>query len=439
MDKQEKPVFEEMSPEGETRSNLPRSDKKQKWKYEGIFNRWFFQYNPLFFFSAFCFLVGVFLVSEGLFETGRGRLTPLLDGAVQLYELLLIGGAWYLYRKAGRRRAGVILGLLEVLFIFDCTFRTEVMAGLKTWGVLTSAAWMVLFSLKLAALMWIFRLRFRFLNMALLLYAGLLAGVFPHLTIRNLGYEKELHLFAVWSISVLAAIYFAFKPRLSARAARFRVFGDLTLDSFACAIAGIILCAHLGAYLYQFSVALSWYHFSPLILITPFVMRRNREAVTWVCAAIALALSLDYPFAVFPCGVMASVVFGYGALKLGQERMFAGSILSLYLAGITFGWAEWPFPDPGYFASFLAATGLVAFAIWRGRWSAFAGIPLVLGHVFGDLYELFSSGIANPNLRWGIVLLVVGFLALLSGVLFNTLARRRAEPTLPGEKREPSL
>jgi len=44
---------------------------------------WFVQYNPLYFFSAFCVLLGVFLISQGLEELGWKN-GPLFDPAGRL-------------------------------------------------------------------------------------------------------------------------------------------------------------------------------------------------------------------------------------------------------------------------------------------------------------------------------------------------------------------
>lgn len=77
-------------------------------RFRQTLHEWFVVYNPLYFASALCFLVGVWL--------GSGELAPLdwrlgdlaLLGIVQLYELALIGGAWLLWRAGAKRPATIL-------------------------------------------------------------------------------------------------------------------------------------------------------------------------------------------------------------------------------------------------------------------------------------------------------------------------------------------
>ncbi|MCW8142117.1 MAG: hypothetical protein KIT58_24685, partial [Planctomycetota bacterium] len=60
----------------------------------------FVTYNPLFLFSALLLLGGAWLVNPPRLDGGRDRLLVVqLFGAVQGYELLLLGAAWVLARR----------------------------------------------------------------------------------------------------------------------------------------------------------------------------------------------------------------------------------------------------------------------------------------------------------------------------------------------------
>jgi len=87
-------------------------------RFRKLFHRWFVQYNPLYFVSALCVLLGMFLVSLGLGDLGWNLGQIILTAVIQVYEILLITGAAILFRLAGERRPAVILGLLEVFFLF---------------------------------------------------------------------------------------------------------------------------------------------------------------------------------------------------------------------------------------------------------------------------------------------------------------------------------
>ena len=129
-----------------------RTGAHDRWIYY-----WFVQYNPFFFFSALCVLIGMYLVTTGLSDWYTGQL--VLASVMNVYELCLILGAVLLFRVAGKRRPGVILGLAAVFFLFDPTLRTEGLTALWPAVLLIAPLWIGLVVIKLAALRYAFRLR----------------------------------------------------------------------------------------------------------------------------------------------------------------------------------------------------------------------------------------------------------------------------------------
>ncbi len=99
--------------------------------FQHVVYDWFVRYNPLYFFSALCVLLGMYFVSQGLeaMEWTAGQL--LLSRVIQVYEILLIAGAALLFRGAKLSRPAVILGIMEMVFLFDCTFRAEAATTLE--------------------------------------------------------------------------------------------------------------------------------------------------------------------------------------------------------------------------------------------------------------------------------------------------------------------
>ncbi|MBF0537427.1 MAG: hypothetical protein HQL03_04140 [Nitrospirae bacterium] len=124
-----------------------------------LLDYWFIQYNPLYFFSAFCVLLGGFLVKSSLNLQDFNMWQSLLVAIMIVYEVLLVVGAWLLFRVAGQNRSAVTLGLMEVFFLFDFIFNTEGMTFIDNYGYALAVLWVVAAVMRMIALMWIFRLQ----------------------------------------------------------------------------------------------------------------------------------------------------------------------------------------------------------------------------------------------------------------------------------------
>jgi len=176
-------------------------------RVRGLLHYWFVQYNPLYCFSALCVLCGTFLVTNGLETIGWEQGQILLTIVIQAYEILLLISTALLFRVAGQRRPAVILGIVEVFFLFDPTFQTMTIAHLGTTGLVMSTAWVVMVLVKLEILAWIFRLKTS--PTALILPALAAVGVagMPY----ALGYtgaaNGTIHLIATWYVVGLVAVF----------------------------------------------------------------------------------------------------------------------------------------------------------------------------------------------------------------------------------------
>ena len=67
-----------------------------------LLHYWFVQYNPLYFFSALCVLLGMFLVTRELPPLNWRQGQLFISGVMQAYELILIAGAALLFRGASQ-------------------------------------------------------------------------------------------------------------------------------------------------------------------------------------------------------------------------------------------------------------------------------------------------------------------------------------------------
>ncbi|MCO5169572.1 MAG: hypothetical protein M9894_24795 [Planctomycetes bacterium] len=143
----------------------------------------FVTYNPLFLFSALLLLGGAWLVNPPLADGGRDRLLVLqLFGAVQGYELLLLGAAWVLARRGLARDVRNIVVLVLAPFLMDISCTNALMAEqTSTWPghLLTVAGLLALVSAKAVVASRLVGASFRPLAWAALLGGPLVVGAGP--------------------------------------------------------------------------------------------------------------------------------------------------------------------------------------------------------------------------------------------------------------------
>ena len=114
-----------------------------------LFYKWFVKYNPLYFISALCFVFGVFLVSRGMHKIDWIDGQIILTAVIESYEILLLVGSFILYRKVSQNRPATILALLNIIFLFDCTFQTEHLSTLGYLGGFLTLIWLTLLQQKI--------------------------------------------------------------------------------------------------------------------------------------------------------------------------------------------------------------------------------------------------------------------------------------------------
>lgn len=383
-----------------------------------IIYKWFVRYNPLYFFSALCVLFGMFLVSQGLgvMEWTSGQL--FLTRVFQVYEFLLIGAAALLFRKAGQDRPAVILGLIEMVLLFDCTFRSEVATTLEHSGRMTALVLGLLVALKLIGLVWTFRLKVSPSAIAVPVLAAIGLVGFPQLIHEHQQMKDLLHLLATWYGIGLTAFVYLKRPTISCQ-----LFLDewgQTVLRRAIKAAWIIWAGwyffHLFVWLDLFGISFSLVHLTSLLLLLTLVAFQTQAV--WAGSILTLVISFADPSVVSYTACAVGLVLGWKAWQLKQKHLLVGTVLAGYLAFWTFGWQHWPLPDVNLWLNLTTAAVLILMA-WRLR-LPFALLPLVAG-----LYPALQGVRALNVVGKGMMFLALGFVALIAGVAFNWSQRKK--------------
>jgi hypothetical protein len=429
-----------------------------------LFHYWFVQYNPLYFVSALCVLFGMFLVSRGLEEMGWTPGQIILTAVIQAYEILLITGAAILFRSAGERRPGVILGLLEVFFLFDCTFQTEIVASMEGVGVALTIAWIAMMVLKLTALKWVFRLTFPIAILGIPVIAAIgLAGT-PYILQSTMLSKSWTHLFATWLGFGLVYAVLLIRPTVAS---------TVPLDDWGRTVlrrsAKSAFMIWTGYYFYHvitwfgmFNIGIIPAHLAPFILLFPFKYKTENSA--WWCASLTFVLSLlqSNLMTVSPIAMITGIACGLQGRRLKQPRLYVGAVVLVHIGIWTIGWQMWPPPAQKWWLNLLTGAALLTMA-WRMRLMS-ALIVVIIGvlpvlkkiiftvfaflkkvflllfsyikvfiltiyaffkAVFLKIYLLVKAFLPQGPLGWGILLLAVGFAALIIGVAINWRQRQR--------------
>src|SRR5688572_8984354 len=141
--------------------------------------RLFIDYNPFYFLSACCMLLGIFVLNDSLDWSPLPQDNLLiLIATLNVYEVALIGLGLLLLRK-GPIRDGVFLLLLEAFFLADAGFlNMEIFTADVHMGLVVNATLLVLAAVKLGVI-------FRVLNLPIIggLFAFIMMEMFLLLAI----------------------------------------------------------------------------------------------------------------------------------------------------------------------------------------------------------------------------------------------------------------
>ncbi|MCP4350590.1 MAG: hypothetical protein GY795_34415 [Desulfobacterales bacterium] len=388
-----------------------KSDNTPDW-FQNKFHRWFVQYNPLYFFSALCVVFGVFLVSRGMDEKDWVQGEIILTGVIELYEILLLAGAALLFCKARQYRSAVILGVIEIVFLFDCTFQTEIIATFGYTGIILTFLWIAMAGLKLFALTWIFRLKTSVSAFVIPILAAVGIAGFPHILGQANVDKTAIHLIATWFGIGLAGFVILKRPQVKC---------DIMLDKWGQTVlrratlsawmiwAGLYFY-HVAIWLKLFDITLTISHIIPFVLLPVFIS--DTENGVWKGCLAAIAVSLLNPPGFSVTALVVGIVFAIQAWRIREKRLYVGAVISLNVACWTIGWQNWPLPEMNLYLNLATAVILMLMG-WRMRlYSAFLSVAL------GTIAWWIITG-PHSLLEWGILFLIIGFIALIAGVIIN--------------------
>ncbi len=401
----------------------------QKLGWRELLHYWFVQFNPLYFISALCMLIGVFLVArniEALDPKSPERVQLVLFCVIQAYEFLLIGGAALLVHRARVVRPAGILALLEAVFLFDCTFRLESVVYMGALAYALTAGWLLLTLAKLRALAAAMRVR---LPRQLFASSGVCAlGIVVVIHwISQPGADKLLALqVAAWFGTLVLFLLHVRAPALACALAQTPLQEDRARRCVNAALR--LLAAFYFYHLWSYIVLAA----DPDVLgraILPQLgtfallqmLVRPKDQDVWKFGVLTFGAALSAAPALPFAALLLAAVFGYRVWRGARSGLAAAAAFSAYVGLWLFGWTSWDVPLPPLPAALSAQSIclvlVLCLIVWRLR-DPLALAALALGAAY-LCYRYAGTWLPATELGWGILLLACGFVALGAGIAIN--------------------
>jgi hypothetical protein len=406
--------------------NQQKTPPSSSHRLRQLLHYWFVQYNPLYFFSALCVLLGMFLIARELPQLNWQQGHIFASAVMQVYELILIAGAALLFRGASQYRPSVILGLLAVFFMFDCTLLTE---GLAEVSPLYTAVWVCMIPLKITALAYAFRLRLSWAFRVIPFLAGSGIAVVPHLMQPSAYANLSILVMALWFGLLLASVVIEKRPLISCTV-ELDTYGLSVLKKSVNAV-WMIWCGfyfyHLIVWNQLFGIMPGLVRYAPLAVIIP--LFNKKESHTWLAGIFAIAVAFLIPATVAPTALGVGLFLSLMAQSRPlQQRLIVGAVSAFYIACQTLGWQQWPLP-PLNMAVNLVTVSVLLLIAWRLRMRC-ALVPLLFGLTPAVIkYMPLIIGLLKSlsGFEWGVILLLTGFIALVIGIAVNWSMRETDE------------
>jgi hypothetical protein len=424
---------------------LPERTPGTAHSLRGLLRHFFVEFNPLYFVSAFCVLYGVFLVARNIEGLGLKTIEAqqfLLFGVIQAYEVLVIAGAAFLAHRVRATRPAVLLGLLECVLLFDCTFRLESAAVEDAFGHLLMVLWVLLTAAKIWGLARALGLSLPRAQFAAL--TGIAAGMAGSIAwLSSAGANKPLALqAAAWFGAVVLLVLEARRPVLDSRLAR----NPRQQESAAlCIRAGYRILAgfyfyHLCAYLsVSADAAVNGVAVPALAgtLLLLYALLRDSQKDSWLFGLSTAGIACFNPAALPWALMLVGALWIYRVCRGGHSNLAIGAALAFYAVGLIVAWHSeqelFPtLPGPLDWQNVFLAVGLLFIAVRLhnpAAWALLAGLLGYSAYSHADWQRL----VPRSELGRGMLLLGTGFAALLAGVAVNWLfgPRRDASIAVP--------
>jgi hypothetical protein len=345
----------------------------------------------------------------------------ILTAVIESYEILLLVGSFILYRKVSQNRAAIILALLNIIFLFDCTFQTEHLSTLRYLGGASTLIWLLLFIVKLSVLVWVFRLKLPLIGFIVPILAAIGITGTPYL----LGYtqldKSTIHLIITWYGVVLAVLVLWFQPQVTSKDKldwQGKMF-LLRITKAAWLIWGGLYLYHIISWIRLWDIVVPLAHIAPAFIILPFIT--EEEGFTWAGCILAITFSVATPSLFWFTALLVGVVFYLRGWLNHQPRLYLGAILALHLSISNYGGQDLSVFDPPLFLAVSTGLGLLAIGWIYRLISAFL---IVLVGVFVFWNPRGPQGI----MEWGTLLIAIGFTTLIVGIFMNWKLRFSAIP-----------
>lgn len=392
---------------------LPKSNSLGNLLYQ-VIDYWFVKYNPLYFFSAFCVLLGIYLVSADLeLNDWVGHIT--LAVVILIYETLLIASAALLFRKAEQYRPAVFLGILEFVFLFDPTFRIETLSGLDYIGIAFNLFWALLVPLKILAILWSFRARAPALTTVVPTLTAIVMVILP-LLIKSPDTQTIVHLLANWwgALFIIVAVFWhrQIACELPSQLEELAKLRRIIVGAWSLLI---------GFYFYHLWNSILWIEqptlqqmlpqFIPFGIGIAIILRH--QAAMWILASLYALwlLNLPYPPVITINSCFFGIILVWHAWRTKQQQLYVLALAAFYLCIWTIGWENTNSFPPRLAWEWQLAAGAVLAWLAFGLRIRLALVIALVGISMGAIYLVW-------HLRAGII----SFFSAIWPVIANFLA-----------------
>ncbi len=401
-----------------------------KVDFRHLLRYWFVKYNPLYFASAFCVFTGIYFTSSDLqnqdqLTVEQGRLA--LFAVIQAYELLLVAGAVLLIRRGGNGRAASILALLQILFLYDASFRIESVAYLGMAGTIASALWAFVTALKLWLLNRVLQLDLPIAVVAIAAAGAAGIPVMIQILSHELIHPNTVYLAASWFGAGLLVLLRYIQPALISSLA------VKTTDQIKVRRALIGVASLLGFFYYYHLVnhilwvgvaepSVIFGQVSVLLLVSLFVV--EREISLWTIGICAGAFTIGTPSLASLGALLVAAIWIYRVASGSSTRLLVGAVLLGYLAVHAVSW--WGSWEPYMlniggltWQNLLLVAGLI-YVGWKYH-EPLAWLVLAAGLLYfaRDFIDWVIVLMPDTALGRGLLLLGTGFVALIGGIAVN--------------------
>jgi hypothetical protein len=386
------------------------------------------QHNPFYLLSAACMLGGCLALTNSLSWSpiDRGRLLILM-AALNIYELLLVGLAFFLIRRPNVRGDAIKLLLLEALFIVDVAFlNSEVFAKDFFVGLLVNLIVYALVIVKLAIVFCALRIPIKsepfFLLMFELTLLIVTPGAFKWIADHNNGKLPELAVYAAWW--GIAAIPVVYVWLMHWRPVKLSEFAPALLTNRL--VSGALIALPLASLIAHVSTAnwvykARWFptNVAPLMLGLAVALGTYDRHVVNLTFRLRAQILLPIAAIVLSLGTPPQLEFGFAGIALTPLRLVFATATLIYVQGY------W-FHRHAYFA--WAACICIVLGGLGATWNM---IVSNLSLLAGKSKETSTRLMPDTATQWGVLAVTASFVLLVLGALvslFKSAAPETLEP-----------